>query len=66
MFKLNVLCIQAKARCGSVKQSSFSGLVCSGLHSISGAQWLSGSAPRFQASKASLSCVLEQEIFILA
>ena len=34
--------IKAKARCGSVKQLSFSGLVCSGLHSISGAQWLSG------------------------
>ena len=38
----NDLCIKAKARCGSVKQTSFSGLVCSGLHSISGAQWLSG------------------------
>ena len=37
-----IFCIKAKARCGSVKQSSFSGLVCSGLHSISGAQWLSG------------------------
>ena len=38
----NGLCIKAKARCGSVKQSSFSGLVCSGLHSISGGQCLSG------------------------
>ena len=38
----NDLCIKAKARCGSVKQSSLSGLVCSGLHSILGAQWLSG------------------------
>ena len=36
------LCIKAKARCGSVKQACFGGLVCSGLHSISGAQWLSG------------------------
>ena len=40
----NDMCIKAKARCGSVKQSCFSGLVCSGLHSISGAQWLSGRA----------------------
>ena len=38
----NDLCTKAKARCGTVKQSSFSGFVCSGLHSISGAQWLSG------------------------
>ena len=38
----NDLCIKAKARCGSVKQSCFSGLVCSGLHIISGAKWLSG------------------------
>ena len=38
----NNLCIKAKARCGMVKQSSFSGLVCYGLHSISGAHWLSG------------------------
>ena len=37
----NDLFIKAKAMCGSVKQSSFSGLVCSGLHDISGAQWLS-------------------------
>ena len=29
---------KAKARCGSVKRSSFSGLVCSGLHSILEAQ----------------------------
>ena len=34
----NDLCIKAKARRGSVKQSSFSGLVCSGLHRILGAQ----------------------------
>ena len=32
----NDLCIKAKAVCGSVKQLCFSGLVCSGLHSISG------------------------------
>ena len=38
----NKLCTKAKARCGSVKQSSFSGFVCSGLHSISGTQWLNG------------------------
>ena len=38
----NDLFIKAKAMCGSVKQLSFSGLVYSGLHSISGAQWLSG------------------------
>ena len=38
----NDLCIKSEARCGSVKQSSFSGLVCSVLHSISRAQWLSG------------------------
>ena len=37
----NDLCIKAKASSGSVKQSSFSGLVCSGLHSISGAQLFS-------------------------
>ena len=37
----NDLYIKAKARCGSVKQSSFSGLVCAWLHSISRAQWLS-------------------------
>ena len=37
-----VAVICAEAWCGSVKQSSFSGLVCSGLHSISGAQWFSG------------------------
>ena len=37
----NDLFIKAKAMCGSVKQSSFSGLECSGLHGISGAQWLS-------------------------
>ena len=29
----NDLCIKTKASCGSVKQSSLSGLVCSGLHS---------------------------------
>ena len=38
----NDLCIKAKANCCSVKQSSFSGLVCSGLHNISDAQELSG------------------------
>ena len=38
----NDLCIKAEARYGPVKQSCFGGLVCSGLHSISGAQWLSG------------------------
>ena len=38
----NDLYIQAEARYVSVKQPSFSGLVCSGLHSISGAQWFSG------------------------
>ena len=37
----NDLFIKAKAMCGSIKQSSFSGLVCSGLHGIPGAQWLS-------------------------
>ena len=37
---LQMIC--AEARFGLVKQSSSSGLVCSGLHSISGAQWLSG------------------------
>ena len=37
----NDLCIKAKARYGSVKQLCLSGLVCSGLHSILGAQWLS-------------------------
>ena len=36
------LCIKAKARCGSVEQSGFSGLLCSGQHSISRAQWFSG------------------------
>ena len=35
------LFIKAKAMCGSVKQSSLSGLVCSGLHGFSRAQWLS-------------------------
>ena len=34
----NDLFIKAKASCGWVKQSSFSGLRCSGLHSIPGAQ----------------------------
>ena len=38
----NDLCIKVKASCCSIKQSSFSGLVCSGLHNISDAQWLSG------------------------
>ena len=38
----NDLCIKVKARCSSVKQSYFSGLVCSELNSISGAQLLSG------------------------
>ena len=38
----NDLFIKAKSRYGSVKQSSLSGLVCSGLHSILGAQLLSG------------------------
>ena len=38
----NDLCIKANARCGSVEQSGFSGLLCSGLHDISRVQWLSG------------------------
>ena len=42
----NDLFIKAKARCGSVKQSSFSGLVCSGLHSISGSCREVDSRPR--------------------
>ena len=33
----NDLCIKAKAECGTVKQLSFSGLNCSGLHSFLGA-----------------------------
>ena len=38
----NNVCIKAKARCGSVEQSGFSGLLRSELHSISRAQWLIG------------------------
>ena len=59
----NDLCIKAKARCGSVEQSGFSDLLCSGLHIILRVQWLSGSVldprPRGRGFEPkSLHCVV--------